>query len=98
VAFSGSTTDKNKAAAEIGSKSISRIAVLTGGSATWSYALVWLVAGTAIGVLLVRNSLRIHRLLSRGEEFVVKHPWLDISVVFVATACLLLSRTAGLIH
>jgi uncharacterized protein YkwD len=83
---------------ELQSQKVSRIALLTDGRAAWSYVLVSALAGAAIAIFLIHNSLRIHRLLSRGEEFVVKHPWFDISVVFVATACLLLSRTAGLIR
>lgn len=77
---------------------ISRIQALAGGQVVWSLAFVSAIAGAAIMLFVVRHGVRFHRTISRGEKFVVTHPWLDVSFVFLATAGYVLTRTSGLIH
>ena len=83
---------------EASTQGVSRIQVITGGNAAWSLALVSAIAGAALMLFMIRHGLRIHRVLSRGEQFIATHPWLDVSFVFLATAGFVLTRTGGLIH
>jgi len=83
---------------EANTQGVSRIQVLTGGNAAWSLALVSAIAGAALMLFVIRHGLRIHRMLSRGEQFIASHPWLDVGFVFLATTGFVLTRTGGLIH
>ncbi len=81
---------------ELSARPVSRIQVMTGGHASWSLAVASALFGAALAIFIVRHSLRIHRLLSRGEELAAHHPYFDIAIVFVITAGFLLTRTSGL--
>ena len=77
---------------------VSRIQVLTEGKAMWSLAALSAIAGAALMLMIVRHGFRIHRMLSTSEQFIVKHPWLDVGFVFVITLSYVLTRTNGLIQ
>jgi hypothetical protein len=55
------------------------------------------LAGAALTLFLVRHGKRFHKLIVKGEAFVVHHPFLDIAAVFVFTAGFVLTRTIGII-
>lgn len=95
---SGITSGSNVLAAEAQSQPVSRIQVLTGGQAPWILVAVIAMSGIAMGVFLLRHGYRVHRLLSRGEAFIVHHPYLDIAIVFIITAGAVLTRSSGIIH
>jgi uncharacterized membrane protein YidH (DUF202 family) len=70
-----------------------RLAVITHSK---SYGLVYIVLAitfAAFAVLVVAHWYRFHRLLNRGEMFIVKHPWFDVSLVLIVTAGILLTRS-----
>jgi hypothetical protein len=69
-----------------------RIETLTGTQNEWALSLIVLIAMAAFGVFLFQHWFRVHRMISRGEAFVVKHPWFDISLVAVFTVGILLTR------
>lgn len=83
---------------EVGAQPVSRIQTLTGGNASWSTLAVAALAGAAFALFIVRHSLRLHRMLSRGEAFVVHHPKLDLVIVIIFTAGFVLTRTSGIIR
>lgn len=58
---------------------------------------VGILGGSAASGLLLSHSLRLRRLLKKGEQYFVAHPLLDISLVLIAVACIGLSRTVGYI-
>jgi len=53
---------------------------------------------TIIALLLVRHSRAWHRVLRRGERFVLYHPALDVAGATVLALCLMLGQTSGLIR
>lgn len=69
-----------------------RLGSLTGSSSSMLYYLALGVTFAAFAVFVLTHWYRVHRLLNRGEMFMAQHPWFDISVVFVATAGVLLVR------
>lgn len=72
--------------------------IMTGGNSPW----INLIAGIAIGVigmyLFTKHSLKLRRKIKQGENYILGHPVLDISLLAVLVLLLALSRTAGFIH
>lgn len=63
---------------------------LTGQHAALLSGLVLAAAVVALAIFMLRNSLRLHRVVVRSEHFVSDRPLLDIAVVAVFTAGLVL--------
>lgn len=84
-------------AAEQPTKTVSRIQLVANGEAAWSMMAILVIITVSFAVLLVRHGMAWHRLLNRGERFVLKHPLLDIAIVTLITVGVVLSNTAGFI-
>jgi len=76
---------------------VSRIQVLTGNNSQLALLAIIAISGGAMALFLLRHGYRVHRLLNKGEAFVVHHPYLDIAIVFVITAGIVLTRSSGII-
>lgn len=78
--------------------SISRLQTLTGGKWPW----INLISGMMIGIiamyLVTKHSLKLRRRLREGEEYILHHPALDITLLALLVLLLVLSRTAGFIR
>lgn len=104
ITFTVPQTKQNTPAAvkgdktEISARPVSRIAVLTGGNAKWSALLVSALAGAAFAIFLVRHGRRLHKLVIKGEVFIMQHPLLDIAIVLIFTTGFVLTRTTGIIR
>jgi hypothetical protein len=83
---------------ENSSQNVARIQLLTGDTTSWSLIIISAIMGACLALFIVRHGLRIHRMVSNGEKFIVKHPWMDVGFVFLITAGFVLTRTGGLIH
>ncbi|HUC90239.1 MAG TPA: CAP domain-containing protein [Patescibacteria group bacterium] len=79
-------------------KSVSRIQLLTAGQAPWSVFAISVMATVAIAILFFRHGIFWHRVLFRGETFVMHHKMLDIALVTVGVLGFVLTRTTGIIH
>jgi hypothetical protein len=86
------------ASSEIAAQPVSRVQVLAGSQAAWSLLAVIVLTTAAMALFTLRHGYRLHRLLTRGEIFVVHHPYFDIAIVFVITAGIILTRTSGIIR
>ncbi|HUD05421.1 MAG TPA: CAP domain-containing protein [Candidatus Saccharimonadales bacterium] len=49
----------------------------------------------SLAVFIIRHSLIWHKALVKGEQFVIKNPWLDVMIVSVGTLSFLLGHTIG---
>lgn len=85
------------AATEQTSQTVSRLQVTTKGSTPWIMSAVVLGAVTGILYLVLKHSLKLHKLLVRGEKYVMKHMLLDVTIVSFVMLCYLVSRSAGVI-
>jgi hypothetical protein len=88
----------NVLGAETEAQPVSRIQILTGDNSQWALVTVIALSGGAMALFLLRHGYRVHRLLSRGEAFVVHHPYLDIAIIFTITAGCVLTRASGIIR
>lgn len=70
-----------------------RVDVLTGQSG-WGLPVVVIVTAAAAMIFVVTHWYRFHRLINRGETFIVRHPWFDIALVVILTAGVILTRSA----
>jgi len=74
---------------------VSRLQLLTPSSI--AEILVSVLCGAAIALFFVRHALAWHKVLVRGEKFVLKHPFMDVFLIASAVVALLLANTAGTI-
>lgn len=69
-----------------------RIETMIGSQNQIALVIIIAMATAAAAIFIARHWFRIHRLLNRGERFIIKHPWLDILLVAVCTLGVLLTR------
>lgn len=99
------TTAPNKAAfttatpkqAEPVTQNVSRLQTLTDNASPWSSAIVTIIALAGVLILVLKNSLLLHKILRRGERYMVKHALFDATLLSALYLCFIISRTAGII-
>jgi uncharacterized protein YkwD len=91
------TSTPLKDVAEPKQEHVSRSQILTAGSAPWSELVLSLLGLAGILIVLLRHGLAWHRLLRRGERFVLHHPWTDTAIVGVVVLVCILIGSAGVI-
>lgn len=79
-------------------ENISRLELLTHGQAPWSMFAVSVIATVAVALFFFRHGLFWHRMLFRGESFVMHHKMLDIALVATAVIGFILTRSTGIIQ
>jgi len=81
------------------SQSVTRIQLLANSKAApWSVFAVSTIATVALAIFFLRHGLLWHRVLVKGEKFVLKHRMLDIVLVSAAMLAVILTRTVGMIR
>ena len=77
---------------------VSRVQLLTAGKAPWSITVITLLMASGMLIFFTRHGIAWHKVISKGERFVLKHPALDIAATFFIVAGLLLIHSAGSIR
>lgn len=77
---------------------VSRIQTLTAGKAPWSMFALTVLMASGIVIFFMRHALAWHKVIRKGERFIIRHPALDIAATTVIVIGLLLSRTTGFIR
>ena len=86
-------------AAKVNTQPITRIQLLANTKAApWSVFAVSTIVTVSLAIFLLRHGLVWHRVLRKGETFILKHKLLDIILVSVAVLGILLTRTVGVIR
>lgn len=80
------------------SKEVSRVDLVTNGSAQWAALTVSLLAILALAVFTYKHAKLWHRYLVKGETFFIKHPLFDIVLIAVNVVGVLLTQTSGFIR
>lgn len=97
VPAASTTADKPSAAESTKSTSVKRIELVTSANVSWVQFALSMVVSVAVLIFLLRHSLAWHRVLARGEHFVLHHPLIDIGIVAIATLGAILLQTSGVI-
>ncbi|MEO6761028.1 MAG: CAP domain-containing protein [Candidatus Saccharimonadales bacterium] len=90
-----SVIEKSEPVAPASQERISRIQLVSNGNAPWSLFVISLVGVASFIFVFLRHGLAWHKMIVRGESFVLHHPMLDIIAVALITVGVILSRTAG---
>ncbi|HEY1835492.1 MAG TPA: CAP domain-containing protein [Candidatus Saccharimonadales bacterium] len=77
---------------------VARVQDLPAGNAAWSLFIVSTLGAVALMWFALRHALAWKRVVVHSEEFIIRHRFLDILIVSVATLGFILTRTAGMIH
>ncbi len=85
-------------AGTVASKNVSRIQVLSGGNASWTMFAVTSIATLSLAIFFLRHGLLWHRVLVKGESFVMHHRLLDVTLVLVIVIGFVITRSAGIIR
>lgn len=80
------------------SQRISRVQLLSSSTAGWSIAVISVLVFTLGTVFVWRHGHAWRKALVHGEEFIIHHKVLDVSIVVVIVACVLLVQTTGFIQ
>lgn len=76
--------------------SIARIQNLTGNNQTsWIFLAALAITAAAFTYFIVTHWYRVHRFLNKGERYIIRHPWLEISIVLIFTVGFVLTRGSG---
>lgn len=87
-----------KSADSIAPSSVSRVEVLSASNVAWSQFAVSMLASVALLAFLLRHSFAWHKVIVKGEKFLLHHQQLDILFVAVATLGFILLQTSGTIR
>lgn len=87
-----------KAADSASPAKVSRLQVLTASNVAWSQFAVSMLTAVALLAFLLRHSFAWHKVLRRGERFILHHPLLDILFIAIATLGYVLLQTSGTIR
>ncbi|HEX7368392.1 MAG TPA: CAP domain-containing protein [Candidatus Saccharimonadales bacterium] len=95
-----STTQKSIPPSQIepAQQRVSRIQILTAGDASWSMFVTSLIIAAGLLIFLMRHGLAWHKVLRRGERFVLHHQLLDCIIIATITIGFILTRTSGIIR
>lgn len=92
------STDKQTATEPVAPQNVSRVQLLSASNVAWSQFAVSMLAAVALLAFLLRHSLAWHKVLIRGERFVLHHPMLDIAFVAIGVLGYLLLQSVGTIR
>jgi hypothetical protein len=85
-------------AQSVGTSQSSRIQSLFGSQASWIFLGALLITAVAFTIFIVTHWYRLHRLINKGETFIMRRPWLEISTVAIFTVGFILTRAGSLPH
>lgn len=79
-------------------QSVTRLQLVAGTQATWSMFVVTTLAVVSVAVFVLRHGIFWHRMLVKGEKFVIHHKLFDIALVATTVIAIILTRSAGMIR
>lgn len=93
---SSSTTDKSTSKT-MSARQPNRIDLFTKGSAPWLTAVLIITSLVGLAYVGLKHSIKIHKLLIKGEKYIFHHALFDVTIVNFAILCYFLSRGVGFI-
>jgi len=89
------STDSTPVVLGTHTEAVSRLSLFS--TAFWLQLTAAAICGAALMLFFVRHSFAWHRVLVRGEQFALAHPFLDVFLMSAAVLSFLLSHAAGII-
>lgn len=77
---------------------VARVQVITSANVAWSQFALSMIVSVALLIFLLRHSFAWHKVLAKGEQFMLHHPMFDIAIVSIATMGTILLQTSGFIR
>lgn len=97
IPVASTTANKPTPAESTTSTSVKRIELVTSANVAWVQFALSMMVSVAVLVFLLRHSIAWHRVLARGEQFILHHPLIDIGIVVIVTLGAILLQTSGVI-
>jgi uncharacterized protein YkwD len=79
-------------------RSVTRMELVSDTIPSWSIAATFSLIITGIAWFAFRHLRALHRTLIHGEQFIIRHPALDLVLISIVTFGILITRTAGFIN
>lgn len=76
---------------------ISRLDVITRGALPWLASVLSVIAMVGSGYVIGKHGRALHRLVVRGEKYVLQHTLLDATIVSFVWLCYVVTQSAGFI-
>jgi hypothetical protein len=92
---STNSTDSTPVVLGSHTEAVSRLSLVS--TANWLQLAVAALCGGALMLFFIRHGFAWHRVLARGEQFALAHPFFDIFLMSAAVLAFLLSHAAGTI-
>ncbi len=92
------TTEEPTPSVEVSSTEITRAQIITKGKTPWIVSTVAMLSGLCAILLLARHGAGFHRLIRSSENFILKHPVIDMILVTIIMLGYVLSSTTGFIQ
>lgn len=89
--------NQTKQSEPVQQQKVKRVQLLNATNVSWSQFAISMIASIALLLFLLRHSLAWHKVLAKGEKFILHHPVLDIAFVAIATLSYILLQTSGTI-
>lgn len=77
---------------------IAKLNVLTNGQLPWATFAVGITSGLLLAVVILKHGIAFRKLVVEGEEFIIHHPWMDISLVTIIMTGYVLMQSVGAIR
>lgn len=81
----------------LNTKKSSQLNTITHGAAPWLTLLLTIISVVGVAYLVIKHSVKIHKLIIKGEKYVLHHALLDVTIINFTLFCYLVSRTVGYI-
>lgn len=76
---------------------VSRFEIITKGVMPWATGLLFILTISVAMFLTGKHAKKLHKLIARGERYVLHHALFDLTLVSLAWLCIVLSRSVGII-
>lgn len=98
IASATPQTEKPVLSTPLEPQKISYLQTITNGKAPWSTFVAGILVGGIVMYLVVSHARRLHKALRNSEQFVIRHPLFDITMVALITLIAVASQNIGTIY
>lgn len=79
------------------STSVNRLTLFAEKYTSWVLSGLIILSLLGVGFVLIKHSIAAHKFFVKGEQYVLKHKFVDLAVIFMLIALYFLTRSVGVI-